>query len=162
MILPVSLRVSGPEDEGFMRSVYAGTRDDELRIVNWTEEQKQAFVQMQFDAQRQHYLIHYPQAEYYVIEKEGKPIGRMIVDRSKSIIFLIDIALLPEYRNAGIGTTLMKDLMAEVEKKNGALRLHVETFNPVMKLYERLGFVKSGELGVYHEMIWRPKAYEHA
>jgi len=159
---PFSLRVSNPEDHDFMLRVYASTREDEMRLVDWDEAQKQAFVQMQFEAQRQHYLITYPQAQYDVIEQEGQSIGRMIVDRSENTILLVDIAILPEYRNAGIGTRLIEDLLEEADRSHCSVQVHVEIFNPAMNLYKRLGFVKTGEISVYHEMTHPPKVRAYA
>ncbi len=148
----VDLRPVQTSDEEFLFSVYASTRADEMKLVPWTETQKQDFLRMQFNAQRQHYAVYYPKAQYHVIERDGEAIGRMIVDRSEDTILLMDIALLPEYHNAGIGTRLIKELLDEADKENRPVQLHVETFNPAIKLYKRLGFVKSGEMGIYHEM----------
>jgi ribosomal protein S18 acetylase RimI-like enzyme len=33
--------------------------------------------------------------------------------------------------------------------------IHVEVFNPALRLYERLGFKKVAENGPYHLMEWR-------
>jgi ribosomal protein S18 acetylase RimI-like enzyme len=141
-----------------MRAVYASTRADEIASVPWTPEQKAAFIDMQFGAQRVSYLNDYPQAEYYVIERSGRPAGRMIVDRSARAILLMDIALLPEFRNAGIGTTLLHDLLSEADRTGRPVRLHVEGFNPALRLYLRLGFVQTGQAGIYFEMVRKPQA----
>ena len=130
--------------------------------MDWSAEQKEAFVKMQFEAQRQFYLANYPAASYYVIERAGQPVGRMIVDRSQKTIRLMDIALLPEHRNAGIGTNLIKDLLEEADRAGRPVLLHVETFNPAMGLYKRLGFVKSGEISFYHEMTRPPRDVAYA
>jgi ribosomal protein S18 acetylase RimI-like enzyme len=144
-------------DEQFLYRVYASTRAQEMELVDWTAAQKEAFLQMQFDAQSKHYREYYPGAEYQVIQRgDGLPIGRLIVDRSNDTILLMDIALLPEFRNAGIGTTILQALMAEAAAKDQPVKLQVEVFNPAVRLYERMGFVKSGEQGIYREMVWRP------
>ncbi len=158
---PVALRPSAASDEEFLLSVYASTRLDEMALVPWTQEQKAAFVQMQFRAQRQSYLTQYPQAQYYIIEQGSQRIGRMIVDRSQPAILLMDIALLPDYRNAGIGTALIRQLQDEALQAGCALRLHVETFNPALHLYERLGFRSIGESGIYLEMEWSVSSRQH-
>jgi ribosomal protein S18 acetylase RimI-like enzyme len=153
-----SLRPIRPEDEAFLYEVYASTRADEMAITGWTAAQQQAFLQMQFKAQRQYYLQEYPSAEYHIIQRDGVDIGRRIVNRAGGEILLMDIALLPEYRNGGIGTALIRDLMAEAEQTDRPLRLHVEFFNRALRLYERLGFSKIGDVSVYFEMEWRPSA----
>ena len=155
----VILRTTEPQDDSFLFQVYASTRTDEMALVNWNETQKFDFLLMQFNAQRQHYLNYFPQAEYSLIcQSENRPIGRMIVNRSGEEILLMDIALLPEYRNTGIGTCLIRDLLNEAQMKGQPVNLYVEVFNPARRLYERLGFSKVGMDGIYYKMEWRPEA----
>ncbi len=153
----ITLRTAQPEDSPFYLRVYAGTRTEEMDRVDWTSEQKEAFLLMQFTAQTEHYHLYYPQAEYQVIQQDGDPIGRLIVERSKDQLLIMDIALLPEYRHAGVGTALIQDLMKEAAQSEVPLVLRVEFFNPVIRLYTRLGFVKTREVNsVYQEMVWTP------
>ena len=152
-----TLRPVRAGDEDFLYRVYASTRTDEMALVDWSAEQKAAFLRMQFQAQASHYRAYYPRAEYQVIQRDDTmPLGRLIVDRANDSMLIVDIALLPEYRNAGVGTSIIQQLMAEATSRQRPLLLHVEVFNPAMKLYNRLGFVKTGEQGIYHEMTWKP------
>jgi ribosomal protein S18 acetylase RimI-like enzyme len=155
--MKITSRISQPTDGEFLFSVYASTRAEEMALVPWTPEQKESFLRMQSNAQLTHYQKYYPKAEHQIIQCDENSIGRLIVDRSKDPILVIDIALLPEYRNNGIGTALITNLMAEAANLHWALTLHVEVFNPAMRLYERLGFVKTSEQGIYHEMMWQPQ-----
>ncbi len=68
----------------------------------------------------------------------------------------MDIALLPERRNEGIGTHLLKSLIHESEASGKILSIHVERFNPALRLYERLGFRQKADKGVYLLMIRPP------
>lgn len=154
----VNLRAARAEDEEFLLQVYACTRAEEMAMVPWTNEQKAAFLRFQFEAQRRHYSTHYPAAQHWIILRKDVPIGRMIVNEGDEEILLMDIALLPEHRRQGIGTALIRAVIAEAADQHKDLILHVETFNPAMKLYERLGFVKTSEMGIYHEMIWHSGA----
>ncbi len=158
--LPVSLRPAQPQDKPFLFQVYASTRADEMALVPWTAEQELAFLQMQFDAQRDSYALEYPNAAWQIIEEAVQPIGRLIVNRADDKILLADIALLPEYRNRGIGTLLLHELMSEAQQSGKPLHLHIETFNPAFHLYERLGFVKVGEIGIYWELAWFPAEFD--
>lgn len=151
-----SLRPVSPDDEVFLLQVYASTRAEEMALVPWNEEQKQAFLRMQFEAQGQSYQQQFPDGEYYVILRDGLPAGRLIVDRSDQRILLIDIALLPAFRKLGIGSSLIGDLKAEAQQAGKPLWLDVESFSPVYGLYERLGFKKIDEAGFYLRMEWRP------
>jgi ribosomal protein S18 acetylase RimI-like enzyme len=151
----ISLRPLRPDDETFSYEVYASTRAEEMTLVPWEVAQKEAFVRMQFNAQRQYYRDNFPEASWQIIEGDGRPIGRLITRRAPEIMVLMDIALLPAYRNRGIGTSLIRDLIDEAARMARPLRLHVEFFNPARRLYERLGFKKIGEYGIYSEMEWR-------
>lgn len=154
----VTLRPATSEDEPFLYQVYAGTRAEELTLVDWDDAQKEAFLRMQFAAQHQHYHTYYPDADYQIILVAGRPAGRLYVARGENEILLIDIALLPEYRGGGIGTSLIADLLAEGRRTGTPIRLHVEPFNPALRLYERLGFSRVAEHGVYWFMEWLPSA----
>jgi len=149
------LRAATPEDEQFLRAVYAGTRAEELARVPWSDEQKRAFTEMQFAAQDAHYRRHYPGAQYSIIEVQGIPAGRLYVDRWKKEIRIIDIALLPEHRRAGIGTKLLRELQDEARMAGKALTIHVEKFNPALSLYQRLGFRQIEDKGVYLFLEWK-------
>jgi len=68
----------------------------------------------------------------------------------------VDIAVLPPYRNAGIGTAILRDPLADAAAAQKPVRIHVEKFNPALRLYERLGFVPIADIGVYLFMEWAP------
>jgi ribosomal protein S18 acetylase RimI-like enzyme len=158
----LSLRPATSEDDAFSLQVYASTRADEMAAVPWTDEQKQSFVEMQFNAQRTSYLQNQPQAEWLIVMRDEQPIGRMIVDRMADEIILMDIALLPEHRNAGVGSKFLKDLMAEGEATGKKVTLHVESYNPAFRLYSRFGFKEVREEGFYLAMEWSPKSRQGA
>jgi ribosomal protein S18 acetylase RimI-like enzyme len=150
----IILRQNVPQDDSFLFQVYASTRVDELAMVPWSMEQKDAFLRMQFNAQRQQYQFTYPAAIHQIIEFNGIPAGRLIVDRSENETMLVDIALLPDFRNQGLGAFLLGKLQAENKK----IVLHVIRTNPAVNLYQRLGFVFIGEDGFYSQMEWSPTA----
>jgi len=156
-ILRVELRTVEESDQGFLFSVYASTRADEMDLVDWSDAQKDGFLHMQFDAQTKHYLLYYPNAEYKIIECAGICMGRLIVEDRGDHFLIMDIALLPEYRRLGIGTFLIQELKQEAIRLDLPLVLRVEFFNPAVRLYDRLGFVKTREVNaVYQEMVWTP------
>jgi len=143
------------EDEPFLFELYASTRSDEIALVGWDKPQQEAFLRMQFKAQRSSYAMQFPNADYRIIVHDGRAAGRLIVDRSGDDILLIDVALLPEFRNAGIGSALMRQVMAEAARTRKALKLHVEKMNRARHLYDRLGFSTISDNGIYLEMIWK-------
>jgi len=152
--LNLSLREATPEDRNFLLEFYASTRIDELEPFDWDEDQKRAFIEMQFLTRERSY----PLVDDRIIILDGRPVGRMLVDRNETGIVLRDIALLTEYRNGGIGSRLIKDLMAEAAAAGKSIELHVFAISPAVRLYERLGFRRTGPEGAYLEMKWVPAA----
>jgi ribosomal protein S18 acetylase RimI-like enzyme len=153
----ITFRPIAPDDMDFLLRVYHSTREEELAMVlDWTAEQKDAFVRQQFAAQHAWYHDHYEGATFDVILVDGAPAGRLYVHRREKEIRLVDITLLPEFRQGGIGTSLLHDLLAEGEASGRPVTIHVEVYNPAMRLYERLGFRPIEERGPYRLMEWRP------
>lgn len=152
----IALRPVGPADREFLFRVYTSTRAQELALVGWTDEQKQSFLLQQFAAQSADWGQNHAEADLRVIEVDGAPAGRFYVDRGGEEICLVDIALLPEYRGCGIGTGLVRSLLAEGKARGLPVTLHVEVFNPARRLYERLGFEAVADRGVYVFMRWQP------
>ncbi len=158
---PYALRSITPEDFEFLLGVYASTREEELAQVAWGAGQKDAFLRMQFEAQSQYYREHYKNADLSVILVGQEPAGRLYLHRRRTEIRLMDIALLPGFRGRGVGTAILNALFGEAEREGKRVTIHVESFNPAMRLYERLGFERLEERGVYWFLEWRPKAGPH-
>ncbi len=154
----IFLRPATPADEDFLRQVYAGSRAEELAAAPWTVEQREAFLRMQFNAQHQDYHKNYPAASYQIILSQGIPVGRLYVDRREKEIHILDIALLSECRNAGIGSEILRNLIEESEAVGKPLTIYVEKFNRALHLYQRLDFVPMEEGPIYFFMQRSPVA----
>jgi GNAT superfamily N-acetyltransferase len=153
--LGVRYRPATDDDLPFLAAVYASTRLEEIAAAGWPPEVQSAFLAHQFDAQHRHYRQHYPDAEWLVIERDGEGVGRLYLEEWKDQLRLIDIALLPDARGAGLGSAILADLMAQAKAAGKPLTIYVEKSNPAMLLYLRLGFVAIDEHGVYDLMEWR-------
>ena len=154
----VTLRPAGPADESLLLEIYASTRAEEMAMVPWTPEQQQAFVKMQFTAQQEHYRKLQPGASHDIIMFKDRSVGRLYVARTEERIEIMDVALLPQERNAGIGSYLIKGLMNEATYSSRPLRIYVESFNPSLRLFERLGFKPVEEHGIHQLMEWAPNS----
>jgi ribosomal protein S18 acetylase RimI-like enzyme len=154
----VILRAAGAEDLPFLYQVYASTRAEELAQVPWSAEEVHAFLDMQFKAQHTYYHDNYPGAHFLMVLVDDLPAGRLYIDWWETELRIMDIALLPEFRGQGIGSRLMHDLLREAQARGVPVTLHVEPFNPALRLYARLGFQKIGEAGLYWLMRWEPPA----
>ena len=152
----ISLRPVTPFDEPFLRALYRSVRDPELALTAWDAAAKDAFANQQFDLQDHWYREHYAGAQLLVIERDGISVGRIYLFEAGAELRVMDIALIPAARNAGLGTSLMGEVMRHAAERRAAVTLHVEVFNPARALYDRLGFREQKVEGVYAAMRWEP------
>jgi ribosomal protein S18 acetylase RimI-like enzyme len=158
----IELRPETDADLPFLKDLYASSREREMALLTeWSDEQKREFLDQQFSAQRAYYRKHYPDARYDIIERDGQAIGRLYVAVLRREINLMDITLVPEERNAGLGTRLCKEVQDEGEREKKIVSLHVEDDNPARRLYDRLGFVEIAAVTFYKLMHWVPEGLDH-
>lgn len=148
----IDFRPRTDTDSEFLYTVYASTRIEEMVVTDWTPEQIDAFLRMQFQLQHTHYCQNYAQAMFEVILIDGVPAGRLYVDRQKNKIVVIEISLLPEFRQRGIGGSILRTLVQEADQDGLSMSLHVERNNPILSFYTQLGFCKKDEYGIYYYM----------
>jgi ribosomal protein S18 acetylase RimI-like enzyme len=154
-----ALRPETEADVPFLFQLYVSTRWEELApLTQWTEAQKIAFLEQQFAAQRQHYLVYYGKSAFDVLEEHGVPVGRLYVDRQERTLLIVDIALLPQWCGRGIGTALIEALFAEARLVGKEVSISVEKINRAQRLYRRLGFREYAEDDCYWFMYWSPDA----
>lgn len=154
--MTVELRPVVADDDSFLFEVYASTRHDEMAAWGWDAAQRDGFLRMQFMMQRNAYAMQFPEASHDIILLDEKPVGRMIVARHDYAIRFVDFALLPEARGKGIGTRLFREVLDEAAATSRPCLLKVLKANPrAVQLYERLGFVNTGEDAIYVDMEWR-------
>jgi GNAT superfamily N-acetyltransferase len=156
MIDRVTLRDAVPEDLNFLAYLYGDTRRKEASVWGWPREQLEIFLQMQFDAQYRFYRASFPHASDRIICADAQAIGRMLVDEHGAEKRLVDIALLDAYRNRGIGTSLLQQLLQECKTQGRTLQLQTLQGNPAARLYLRLGFVECGADQMYAQFQWVP------
>ena len=154
----VALRPATPADRELLFRVYASTREEELAPVPWPPEAKEAFLRQQFDAQDAWWRTHYAGATFEVVVVDGRDAGRLYLWEGPSEVRIVDVALLPEARRGGIGTTLVRDVQERAAAAGKSVTIHVERMNPALRLYERLGFRLVEDKGVYLFLEWRRDA----
>lgn len=149
-----ALRPETDDDIAFLTALFASTREEELAVVPWTAEQKQAFLAGQFKAQRHHYRTYNADCAFGVITHQGLPIGRLYLEAGRRRIHVVDVSLMPDWRGRGIGTAILAALQELGRASGRPVGIMVEKFNPAMRLYRRLGFTDVADHGVYQEMEW--------
>jgi ribosomal protein S18 acetylase RimI-like enzyme len=154
----VSLRLATRDDDALVQRVYERTRAHEFTQLGWSAAQQALFLKMQHDAQRRGHAQQFPGARLSIVLHGDEPAGTLYVDRSGEEIRIVDIALLPERRGAGIGAFLIRQLQIEAVNAGVPVRLRVALGNPAQRLYQRLGFVRTGGSEVHDAMEWLPAA----
>ena len=150
----VSTRRLLPEDAAFDLSVFASARSLELDVLGSQGLAAEAFARLQMAARDRHYEACYPGAEHSVVLVGGEPAGRLIVDRSGTGILIVDIALLPRFRRAGVGSAVVEDLLEEADTKQLPVKCHVLAGNDgARRFWERHGLVAQGVDGAHVAMV---------
>lgn len=144
-----------PDDEAFLIELYYTTRDD-IQLSTLDEMQKKVLSLMQYSAQKKHYLEYFPDSNHDIILLDEKSIGRFWVARYETEIIGVDLAILPAYRNLGIGTGLLKDVFEEAAQSGRPFNFHVMKMNTAAtRLYKRLNCEFTGETATHFKMRWR-------
>lgn len=151
----VERRPAVPADEPFLRALYASTRPE---VAGWPDEPREAFLTQQFEAQRTGWSTTFPGSQHELIVLGGRPAGRVWVHWSAEECLIVDLALLPEHRQQGIGTQVVRELLADADAQGLRTRAHVERTNtPSLAFWTRLGFREISGDALFVE-IERPPA----
>jgi GNAT superfamily N-acetyltransferase len=140
------------EDEEFLFGLYADSRSAEMASWGWPPAQQESFLRMQFRARRESYAATHEGAVQSILLLGDVSVGSMIVWQSSAEIRLVDIGLLPEFRNRGLGALWLSRLIGQAAAIRIPLRLSVHRGNPAIHLYERLGFASTAAGPIYIEM----------
>lgn len=140
-------------DAAFLTRLYAAVHAPEFMALGLPAEMLAKLLQQQSFAQETGYRQQFPSAARRIIELDGVPIGRMIVDECPDRLHLVDIALYPGYHRRGIGGELLRRLIQIAAGRPIGLR--VLPHSPARRLYDRVGFRSVSETPTSIEMEYR-------
>ena len=153
----VNLRPVTAEDGAFLLVLYKSSRGDDLRGLGWDETRISEFLDMQYEAQQRFHANEYKKPLDQIVMRSGKPVGRLTFEPREHEIRCVEVALMPQHRNGGIGTQLISGLQDQARKQKKPLRLQVIRFSRAVSLLERLGFQRISETGTHFQMEWAPE-----
>ena len=145
----ISYRPFTSRDLPFVSELYASTRREEIALTGWPPEAQESFLAQQAAAQHSHYSIHFADAEWLIIERAGRAIGRLYLRETSGNLHIVDVSLLPDSRGLGIGGAILADILDLARGRGCDVTIHVELNNPARALYARLGFETAEEKGAY-------------
>lgn len=140
-------------DEPFLVELYSSTRAEEMNLVPWNGEQKQAFLQMQFEAQSRYYRERYPNASFNLIKFDDRSVGRLYLAELADEIRIIDLTFLPAHFNLQVFEALIKEILQKGAQVGKPVRIYLENYSPQTEIFVRLGFQKIDEQGIY--FLWQ-------
>ncbi len=88
-----------------------------------------------------------------IIVADGRDIGLLKKELRSGDLYLGDIQIHSDYQGAGIGTNLVRQVIAEGESLGLPVRLRVHKGNPAHQWYLRLGFTVETELNNCYQLI---------
>jgi ribosomal protein S18 acetylase RimI-like enzyme len=153
----IFLRPVRNDEEDFWREVFCDSVSDHFSSLEMTENDLDNLLEMQFQAQNLDYRTNYPNASNDVILFNETKAGRVIHSTEHGDLHLIDLAVLSEFRNLGIGTKILKWLFGKSLRTRLPIRFYVEKMNPAFRLYEKLGFKVVTDVTSHFQMEWRPE-----
>jgi GNAT superfamily N-acetyltransferase len=150
------LRLATAVDQAFMERVFCSTREH-FYLMPLPKLQLEILLKQQFVLQQSSYSSQFPHAHTFVVELGDQEIGKITLNQSGSDLHIIDMALLPQTRNKGYGTRILKSIQLWTKKQKLQLKLSVDQQNiRAKKLYLVLGFNTTSSSETHDTMVWLP------
>jgi ribosomal protein S18 acetylase RimI-like enzyme len=140
--MPTELRPAGESDRDLLWRIQSTSLRPPVEATwGWDE-----------SFQRRYFEEHYGTVPVQIVQVDGRDAGMLSYQVRPDHVFLRTVALLPEYHGKGIGTELIRAVMAEAAGLGVPVRLQVLKPNRARALYERLGFRTYAETGTHFQM----------
>ena len=129
------LRRATEADHDFLRQAHhKGLGPAVERTFGWDDDIQEGFIREWFET-----------LDAELILVKGQPVGYLEVRERSERIHIANIVLLPAFQGRGLGTRILGDILDRAEEQGLPITLQVMVGNPAQQLYERLGFVVTGE-----------------
>ncbi len=124
----------------------ATMRDHVAAVYGWDDAVQRWLFEDKFDP-----------AKMRIIRVEGRDAGMLEVEERADHFYLARIEILPALQNQGLGSTVIRSILEDAEKKTKPVLLQVLRPNPARRLYERLGFRVWNESATHYQMRKEPQ-----
>ncbi len=142
----ISYRAASLEDYPFLFALHTEAMRDpvEETFGPWDEAWQAAYFQKHFDPE-----------VLKIIQFNGKDVGVLYIQERAEELFLASLEILPAYQRQGIGTLVLRELIAEAKRQGKPVALQVLKANRAARsLYQRLGFGVTGENDTHYIMAY--------
>lgn len=144
--LGIRLRSASERDRRFAYEVKRAALGPHVaRVWGWDEE-----VQQQFHSRD--WAVRRPE----IVVLDGVDVGTVQFVRGEADYHIGELYLLPGHQRRGIGSQVLRRLLAVADAERLPVRLEVIKINPARSLYERHGFVIRGETETHFHMVRDP------
>jgi ribosomal protein S18 acetylase RimI-like enzyme len=148
--MAIALRPAVAADYAFCRQLY-------FRLNSWLLEA----LQLNRAAHEAKFPEQWNVGEVRIIALDGQDIGWLQWSPQANAFFLGQLYIDTPFQKHGIGTEVMRGLIAEAADAQKPIQLDVVKINPALRLYVRLGFLICGEEEHKFNMIFDPRPRQH-
>lgn len=139
-----------PDDLPLLRTLFA---DAHVELSVLPPDTRFVLIDMQFRAERRRHADRYPQAVHEILLRDGREVGRIVVDRSGSDWQLVDLTVSLGHRREGIAAAVLAETIASAHADGHRLRLTAWSANqPARALCARAGMSVAAEADGYVTM----------
>lgn len=132
--MEIHVREALPTDMDFARGLYFETMRAMIESTfGWDQRRQEESFAEWFDLHETGIIV------------AGRDVGWMQTRTNEREIFIGSLYVMPEMQRLGIGTNILRNLIARCRHSSKALTLSVMKINPAIHLYERLGFCVTHE-----------------
>ena len=137
----LGLRRASTDDLQFVAQVYGRAMGELLRGAGLNVAQQATLLAAQWNP-----------AEIRIIGAAGRQVGWVQIADAPDAVFIRNFCIDPDWQKLGIGSAVLRMLIAEATHSGTALSLGVAKGNPARRLYERHGFRVTHDDAEHHYM----------
>jgi len=94
--------------------------------------------------------------ETAIIVRADVPVGVLRVEDGPDEVVLHEVQVCPGFQGQGIGTEIVRGVMAQAQRRGVPLRLRVFQMSRAVQFYGRLGFLEEGRTPSHICMVFTP------